>query len=121
MELNNEKKIAILKKIFEQDILVFAHYFFPHHCGKKSPGFHQEILNLYSDDSNDKIAIAAPRGFSKTTITSLFYLMWALVNEKSHFIILCSDTFTQSTMFLEAIKAEIEGNEKLKMFYPFIV
>jgi len=105
-------------KIFNRDVLTFAHYFFPHHCSKESPSFHREVLGLYSEEENDKVAIAAPRGFSKSTITSLFYLVWRMVFKKSHFIILCSDTFTQAVMFLEAVKSEIEGNERLQAFFP---
>lgn len=114
--MKNEEKIAVLKRIFTEDIEQFGRFFFPHHMSKPSPQFHKEIFRLYEGDY-DRIAIGAPRGHAKSTITDLVYLAWEIVNNKRHFILLTSDTYSQAVLFLEAVKAEFEANDKLKAFY----
>ncbi len=117
MSLTKEQKIQMAHKVWSRDIEAFGDFFFPHHLRKKTPVFHREIYKLYEDDSLDRIAIVAPRGFSKSTITDLVYLAWAIVNKKAHFILLTSDTYSQAVLFLDAVKAEFEGNDKLKAHY----
>lgn len=116
MQLTEEKKIAVLKRVFEDDIEQFGKFFFSHHLKLGTPAFHKEIYGMYEGEW-DKIAIAAPRGHAKSTITDLIYLAWVVCNKKAKFTLLVSDTYSQSTLFLEALKAELEGNERLRMFY----
>jgi phage terminase large subunit-like protein len=118
--LSQEQKIGTLKKIFSEDIELFGKYFFPHHLSLATPPFHREIYDAY-ESSSLRIAIGAPRGHAKSTITDLVYLAWAIIHGKAHFVLLVSDTYSQSTLFLEALKAEFEENEKLRMFYGNLV
>lgn len=114
--MEQEKKKAVLKKLFSKDIESFGSYFFPHHLKKKTPHFHREIYAKY-ESTLQRIGIGAPRSHAKSTITGLVYLAWAIVNSKCRFIILVSDTYSQSTLFLEALKSELESNERLTQFY----
>jgi phage terminase large subunit-like protein len=111
-----QKKAAMLY-MFSKDIELFARFLFPHHLKSSSPKFHEEILRLYTDQSIQRIAIAAPRGHAKSTITDLVYLSWAILHKKATFILLISDTFSQATLFLDALKSEFESNDKLKALY----
>jgi phage terminase large subunit-like protein len=106
----------IAKAIFIRDIEEFGKYFFPHHLSKPTPEFHKEIFKKYQSNL-ERIGIGAPRGHSKTTITDLVYLAWVIVHKKAKFVLLVSDTYSQSVLFLEALKAELESNEKLQSFY----
>lgn len=115
--MQDEKKIAVLKKLFEKDIESFGAFFFKNHLRKKTPDFHREIYRMYEDESKKRVALGAPRGHSKSTITDLVYLAWVIVHKKAHFVLLVSDTYSQATLFLEALKAEFESNERLKSFY----
>jgi phage terminase large subunit-like protein len=47
----------------------------------------------------------------------LVFLAWVVCNKKSNFILLISDTYSQAALFLEALKGELETNERLKDFY----
>lgn len=116
-ELKNEKKVAVLKKLFEKDIESFGAFFFKNHLRKKTPDFHREIYRMYEDSGLKRIALGAPRGHSKSTITDLVYLAWEIVHKRVHFVLLVSDTYSQATLFLETLKAELEANERLKEFY----
>jgi len=56
------EQIMVLRKIFEEDIVAYAEFVFPHHCTKPIPGFHKSLYKLYTDFTKRKVAIAAPRG-----------------------------------------------------------
>lgn len=116
MEVNQKKKIQILKKLFENDIESFGKFFFNHHIKLDTPEFHREIYDLYMSD-HPRIAVGAPRGHAKSTITDLVYLCWCVVYKKTNYALLVSDTYSQSVLFLDALKAELESNEKLQLFF----
>ena len=116
-KLSTEEKIATLKRVFETDIHSFAKFFFPNYMGTKTPTFHKEIYELLEDTSIEKMVIGAPRGHGKSSIFNLFYLAWAICNKKAKFILMISDTYSQSALFLETLKSELASNEKIKAFY----
>ena len=117
MDLTNEQMVAASLRMWHDRIDIFGQYFFPNHLQLATPEFHQEIYEVYENDDIKRIAIAAPRGHAKSTITDVVYLAWVIVHHKANFILLVSDTYTQAVLFLDALKAELEANEKLKSFY----
>ena len=119
--MQNEKKVAVLKKLFEKDIESFGQFFFKNHLRKKTPNFHREIYRMYENKELKRVALGAPRGHSKSTITDLVYLAWEIVHKRVHFVLLVSDTYSQAALFLETLKAELESNERLKDFYGNLV
>ena len=116
MLISQQEKIQVLKRIFSEDIGEYARFFFPNHLKKQTPRFHEEILSLYLSQ-NKFISVAAPRGHAKSTITDLVFLSWCIVHNKARFVLLISDTYSQATLFLESLKAELEANDMLKAFY----
>lgn len=120
IELTNEQKIGTLKKIFSEDIELFGKFFFPNHLKLETPTFHKDIYRVY-ESSSLRIAIGAPRGHAKSTITDLVFLAHEILYSKTKFVLLVSDTYSQATLFLEALKAEFEENDKLKGFYGNLV
>jgi len=101
------------KKAIEE----FAKTIFPHHITSAIPDFHSEIYDLLLDENIKRVCIAAPRGFSKSTIVSFIYVLWQALYKKSKFIVIISDTYTQSKFFLEAIKKEIEDNAMIGLMF----
>lgn len=93
---------------------------FDEHIPSQPPAFHQEIYNLFVNLNGNK-AVAAPRGFAKSTITDLVILAWVALFAKRRFIILISDTFTQATMQIETLKAELESNEFIKWLFGDVI
>jgi len=116
MQLTEDQKIQITHRIFEEDIECYGQYFFPHYMKLETPMFHKEIYQLFQSDEK-KLGIGAPRGHAKSTVTDLVYLSWEIVNRRKKFVLLVSDTYSQVVLFLEALKAEFEANDKLKTFY----
>lgn len=116
MQVTQQKKIAILKKVFSEDLESFGLFFFPHHLKLDTPQFHREIYRAYQSDEN-RIVRGAPRAHAKSTITGIVYLLSEIVHKRRKFILLVSDTYSQATLFLEGVKAEFESNDRLRQFY----
>ena len=78
----------------------------------RTPTFHREIWDLCCSKQRF-VAIAAPRGFAKSTAVTHSYTLACVLFRERSFVILCSDTETQAVMFLQVIKKELEDNEEL--------
>ena len=124
MNLSAIQKQNYLKKMYV-DPFFFAEVLFGdssdpmhYHIRKKSPKFHKEIVQkLLSMDPGDKLAIVAPRGHAKTTLCSLIYPLHRILFGEEHFVLLISESETQSKYLLETIGDEIEYNPILKYFF----
>jgi len=80
------------------------------------PEFHREMWRLCTS-SYPFVAIAAPRGFAKSTaITHSYTLACALFRERS-FILLISGTEGQSILFLNDLKNELKDNTNIHMLF----
>lgn len=93
--------------------------YFPNHTTSKSPPFHVELLK--DIDVGGRLAIAAPRGFAKSTSIDIFGVARFAIYSRYHFILIIADTYTQAKMQLGALKSELEGNEILKEIYGNLV
>jgi hypothetical protein len=65
-----------------------------------------------------KIAIAAPRGMGKSTDASVVFLLWCVVYDLKHFLVLVSDAVELTQTLIEAIKVELTHNLRLMADYP---
>ena len=77
-----------------------------------SPEFHTEMWELCTS-SKKHVAIAAPRGHAKSTAVTLGYGLATLLFRERKFMILVSDTESQSSLFLGNIKQQLQTNEQL--------
>ena len=64
-----------------------------------------------------KAAWAAPRGNAKTSLAKAM-VIYALVFDLRHFVVLISDALDQAVENLEAVKIELEGNPRLRADFP---
>lgn len=76
------------------------------------PQFHKELWDL-SCSPSQYVAIAAPRGHAKSTAGTLAYTLASLLFRESTFALIVSDTESQASMFLGAIKQELTDNEDI--------
>lgn len=111
------ERILAVKKHFEKDILGYAEYLFPHHITKEIPQFHRDLYELYTNFDIKRVAIAAPRGHAKSTVTDLVFLSWCIAYKKIHFAFIISNTLKQAMLQLETLKSEIQFNDRFKMLY----
>jgi predicted phage terminase large subunit-like protein len=80
------------------------------------PDFHREIWGLMCLD-NRYVAVAAPRGHAKSTAVTHTYGLAAALFRQASFIVLVSDTETQSVQFLNDIKMELNDNSDLQALF----
>ncbi len=62
----------------------------------------------------DSVVFAAPRNHAKSTLFSFLYPLWSAVFQRRRFIVLLSSSGTQAELFADAIKKEIEQNERIR-------
>jgi predicted phage terminase large subunit-like protein len=77
-----------------------------------TPACHLEWWDLCCG-SDTHLAIAAPRKHAKSTAITFSYILAAVLFKQYKFVIICSDTESQSTLFLGDIKQELIENEDI--------
>lgn len=82
-----------------------------------SPKPHQELATFLQKEKNPKKLILLPRGAFKSTVITVGYAMWKLMNNPNERILISSETYAQSKTFLSAIKSHIEENDTFKAIY----
>lgn len=81
-----------------------------------TPKFHLELWDLCcSVDSH--IAIAAPRGHAKSTAITHVYVLANLLFREHDYVMIVSDTETQSKEFLNNIAQELKDNDDIIDFF----
>lgn len=76
------------------------------------PEFHRELWKYCCSD--DKyVAIAAPRGHGKSTAVTHTYLLANLLFRKAKYVLIVSDSFSQSALFLGDVMKELRDNEEI--------
>ncbi len=82
----------------------------------ETPDCHREWWEMCCSKARF-VAIAAPRGHAKSTAITLAYVLANLLFRERSFVLLVSDTETQASFFLEAIKKVLSDNQDvIKMF-----
>lgn len=80
------------------------------------PSCHREWWGMCCS-SNKFVALAAPRGHAKSTAITLSYTLATVLFRERKFILLVSDTESQSTFFLGNIKKELLNNEDIQKLF----
>lgn len=112
---------AVRRRLAIASPRTFAATYLGHHLTLPPCPMHEEMLSLLAGASRDRgarIAIAAPRGYAKTTIVSLAYILWSICAGQERFIVLGSDTAEQATTILADLKKELEHNRLLREDFP---
>jgi len=114
---DNDQLRILLRRIFSfpENIDTFSKYFFPHAIKGKVPKFHKRIYRELFKDQN--IALAAPRGHSKSTCTGVVYLIFNIVNNLQEYIVYISQNHAKTIQFLTPIRHEFKNNERLQWVY----
>lgn len=120
-----QKPAAVPEEIIAQawelanDIESFVRKYLPHYMVDQETGkpiepaaFHREIYQLAL--THLRVAFAAPREHAKSTVVSLFLVLYFICHKLRRFIVVISDTQAQAALLLGAVKAELEGNDDLR-------
>jgi hypothetical protein len=96
-----------------------AQTFFPDRFYLPFSEMHETIFDLLDDPEKQQVAIAAPRGFGKTSIIQLAYPAKKMLFREKKFIVPVSSTATHAIMQAENLKRELQANQTIKkMFGP---
>ena len=110
------EKLQALKKL-KNNIGLFGRYCFPTAAKRTTPPFHGEIYSHIADQTVPRILIAAPRGTAKSTVVSLFLPLHKVAfkrEDEDLFIVIISESQTQSVNFLSRIKYHLDHSSKFK-------
>lgn len=78
--------------------------------------FHREWWRMCTSE-HKFVAISAPRGHSKSTSITFAYTLLTVLARERKFVLIVSDTETQSAFFLGNIKKELELNDELRYYF----
>jgi predicted phage terminase large subunit-like protein len=108
--------LSLLKKLRREtaryDIIYFAKYYLGHMVRDEMPFFHKEIYSLLQKEN--RLGIAAPRGFAKSTLTQIIYGLHCLLFNEGEDIVSISASADLADEWVRKIKMELENNEKIK-------
>lgn len=100
-------------------VCLFADAFCESEIKHPIPDFHKEIYSMLPLEQ--RIVLAAPRGFAKSTIVSKIYPLWLALFKKRSDICIISASETLATEHLRYIKQEITSNEGILHFWGNLV
>lgn len=103
----------------------FVETYFPHYVRYHSRSqLHDYLFSrlpaIVASADAESDAIAAPRGEAKSTLVSQLFTLWCIIRELKKYPVIIMDSIDQAYPMLEAIKAELEYNPRLKNDYPDI-
>lgn len=90
---------------------------FPEHFTRPFCSVHSEIFNVLDDDSIKLAAIAAPRGFGKTTTIGLGFVGRKALFRQAHYIVYISSTATEAAAKVKTLAKELQENEIIKSLF----
>lgn len=101
----------------------FVNTYFPHYVRSESKSELHEFLferlpEIIRNPECVNDATAAPRGEAKSTLVTRLFSLWTVVTGVKKFIVIAMDSIDQAYPMLEAIKAELEFNPRLKTDFP---
>lgn len=116
LDANGPEAKQLFVTRFKDEPLTFATNVLGHHMldqgsGNKlaSPPFHEEMMNLYMQ--NRFVGLAAPRNHAKSTVTTLFYVIYCILFQTKRNIVIISSTEDMAVRFLRRIKDELTTNK----------
>lgn len=103
----------------------FINTYFPHYVrSPEKSELHRYLFRrlpqIFASEKGCLDAIAAPRGEAKSTIVTQLTTLWCLVTQRKRYALLVMDSIDQAYPMLEAIKAELEFNNRLRSDFPEI-
>lgn len=97
----------------------FVNTYFPHYVrAAEKSDLHRYLFRrlpeMLRSEKGEPDAIGAPRGEGKSTLVTQLFSLWCIVTGRKHYIVIVMDSIDQAYPMLEAIKAELEFNPRLK-------
>ena len=109
MKTNSKKLLKNLDKLrIGKALEIMTQYFLGKHFRTETPPLHLKWFGLLN---KLRLIIVAPRGFAKSTVFALGYVMFCVLFKRKKFIVIISDSQTQAEELLGTIIEELETNK----------
>ena len=115
-QISVSDKYALFAKNYRENLFLLAKHGLKYQ--DLSINTHEPITNILQSESKKKL-IVVPRGCFKSTICSISYPIWLLLNDPNHRILLDSELFTNSSKFLREIKGHLTSKHMTDLFGEF--
>lgn len=117
----SERRKKVLDPVSGYDF--FVSNYFPHYVRSRSRSqlhnyLFEQLPQVLQQLSSVHLAIAAPRGEAKSTLVSQLFTLYCLVTQKKRYALIVMDSIDQAYPMLEAIKVELEFNQRLRIDFP---
>lgn len=109
----DQSKIAEIYRLMESDVSFFAQLVCADLLTSKTAEFQIEMYDLCS--RKERLAIAAPRGFTKSSIVAKIYPLWLSLFRKRKDITIISASETLAVEHLRYIRHQVETNNKINI------
>ncbi|HHF4834238.1 TPA: phage terminase large subunit [Haemophilus influenzae] len=119
----SERRKKVLDPVSGYDFFVsnyFLHYVRSRSRSQLHNYLFEQLPQVLQQPSSVHLAIAAPRGEAKSTLVSQLFTLYCLVTQKKRYALIVMDSIDQAYPMLEAIKVELEFNQRLRIDFPEI-
>lgn len=112
----SDEELQDLQLKCRNSIPFFSYFILPNMFYEPSARVHKEICDLINNPKIKILLIILPRSFAKTTICQ-GYLLQQIVNLRHNVILYVGDTGTQAELHTDAVRDELESNDRLIALY----
>ena len=105
-----KEELAVFSR-YDKDLAEFAVNIFGTYLTDTIPPFHFDLYKLLPKE--ERLVVAAPRGFAKSMICSVVYVAWLAIFKHRKDICIISASEGLAIDLLRKVKMEIENNQKL--------
>lgn len=106
----------------EDGFRFFMETYLPHYVRGEASLFHEAVFarvpEIMSAEQGLREMFIAPRGSSKSTHLSLGLALYRIILRKTRYTIEVCDVYAQAALLIEAIKAELTTNPRLRSDFP---
>ena len=109
------------REVAARSYFKFLNTYLPKHISLPFCDMHKKIiqkLNSTITERGSRIAIAAPRGYGKSTLISFAFVIYLIIQGYEKYILLVASTKKQSQQYIEQIRNELENNVMINDDYP---
>lgn len=110
-----QKLIKLLRDMAKKDMYFLAKAI----LGYKDlvPYIHGKLCRLLEDGAKRRIRVTLPRGFFKSTIVSIVFPIWLVINDPNARVLLTQNTLTNACKRLSSIDSHFKGNQVFRAVF----
>ena len=105
---------TVRRAIARRSFRFFFLFYFAHYVDTAPAPFHYELFELLQENAWSMLVVSAFRNSGKSTILSLAYVTWCVVNGRSKFTLIASENQQKARALLLHIRSELEKDGLLK-------